>query len=78
MYGNAQNPYGNIGPGSYPENINGYQEGNGFLGIRKTFIKGKTWEEKKSLVRSMSVFGHLPGSYMSISIPSDYVISFNE
>ena len=67
MYGKAQNPYGNIGPGSYPESISGYQEGNGFLGIRKTFIKGKTWEEKKSLVRSMSVFGHLPGDYITFT-----------
>ena len=29
--------------------------------MRKTFVKGKTWEEKRDLVQRMSAFGHLPG-----------------
>jgi hypothetical protein len=28
---------------------------------RKTFVRGKTWEEKKAIIRSLSAFGHLPG-----------------
>ena len=36
------------------------------MGMRKTFIRGKTWEEKKSLVQSMSAFGHLPGNSQNI------------
>lgn len=55
---------------------NGYGNGNGNgmdphvpgmpgmgmgMGMRKTFMKGKTWEEKKALIQSASAFGHLPG-----------------
>jgi hypothetical protein len=60
-----------MGPG-YSNSAHSYQQdGNmggayGYQGIRKTFVKGKTWEEKKSLVQGMSAFGHLPGTLLSL------------
>jgi hypothetical protein len=58
----------------YSNSAHSYQQdGNmggayGYQGIRKTFVKGKTWEEKKSLVQGMSAFGHLPGTLLSLSL----------
>ena len=58
----SQNPYAN--PNNYDSpDPNQYIARNDFsnVGMRKTFVKGKTWEEKKALVQGMSAFGHLPG-----------------
>lgn len=67
-YGQSQShqSYSNMGPG-YSSAHSYQQDGNmggtyGYQGVRKTFVKGKTWEEKKSLVQGMSAFGHLPGA----------------
>ena len=63
----SQPSYSSMGPG-YPSSAHSYQQDEnmggayGYQGIRKTFVKGKTWEEKKSLVQGMSAFGHLPGT----------------
>jgi hypothetical protein len=69
----SQPSYSAMGPG-YSNSAHSYQQdGNmggtyGYQGIRKTFVKGKTWEEKKSLVQGMSAFGHLPGTLLSLSL----------
>ena len=54
-----QNNYNNNNNVNYNENM--IRQDFNDLGMRKTFIRGKTWEEKKSLVQGMSAFGHLPG-----------------
>ena len=70
------NPYNNQNPNENPNQNSFHQDSNynnnmirqdfSNMGMRKTFIRGKTWEEKKSLVQSMSAFGHLPGNSQSI------------
>ena len=65
------NPYNNQNQNLNPNQNSFHQDSNynnnmirqdfSNMGMRKTFIRGKTWEEKKSLVQSMSAFGHLPG-----------------